>query len=134
MENKKYIGLYILSLLLLIVIIFIGIHMFINGAVNYNKIEYCKSVSIDKFCGIKIIDLSIPDDIKKDLNLITAVCDELKMALYIVGGFPRDIVFGFEINNDTDLDVTEKNGNSFELAFFVAAKYGLSQPIIYESI
>jgi tRNA nucleotidyltransferase (CCA-adding enzyme) len=74
----------------------------------------------------------IPEDIKKDLELITSVCDELKMSLYVVGGYPRDIISGFGINNDTDLDVTEKNGNAFELSFFVAAKYGLKEPVMYE--
>jgi len=75
----------------------------------------------------------IPENIKKDLDIITAVCNELKMGLYVVGGFPRDIVSGFGVDNDTDLDVTEKNGNAFDLAFFVAAKYGLAQPTVYES-
>jgi len=77
--------------------------------------------------------IEIPKNIKNDLDLIISVCDELKMTLYVVGGFPRDIVFDFGVDEETDLDVTEKNGNAFDLAFFVAAKYGLPDPIIYES-
>lgn len=77
--------------------------------------------------------VQIPEDVQKDLDLITKVCDELKMTLFVVGGFVRDIVAGIGIDNDTDLDVTEKNGNAFDLAFFVAAKYGLPQPVVYEN-
>jgi len=77
--------------------------------------------------------ISIPEDIKKELNIINEVAKDLKMKIYIVGGFPRDIVSGNGVNNDTDLDITEENGNAFDLAFFVSAKYDLPEPVIYES-
>jgi tRNA nucleotidyltransferase/poly(A) polymerase len=77
--------------------------------------------------------VNIPDTIQKDIDLINAVCNDLKMKLYVVGGFPRDIVAGVGITEETDLDVTEENGNAFDLAFFVSAKYGLPEPAIYEN-
>lgn len=75
----------------------------------------------------------IPPEIKQDLQLIDQVSSDLKMKLYVVGGFPRDIVAGFPIDEDTDLDVTEELGNGFDLSFFVAAKYGLAEPVVYDS-
>jgi len=77
--------------------------------------------------------INIPPQIKKDIDDINAVAKDLQMKLYVVGGFSRDLVSGHGITDDTDLDVTEANGNAFDLAFFVAAKYGLSDPVVYES-
>jgi poly(A) polymerase/tRNA nucleotidyltransferase (CCA-adding enzyme) len=77
--------------------------------------------------------MNIPEFVKKDLQMINAVSEDLKMNLYIAGGFPRDLIFGIEIDENTDLDVTEKNGNAFDLAFFVSAKYNLMEPRIYGS-
>ena len=77
--------------------------------------------------------IEIPPMIQEDLNQINSVAEDLKMKIYIVGGFPRDIIAGVEITEKTDLDLTEKNGNAFDLAFFVAAKFGLSEPVVYES-
>jgi len=70
--------------------------------------------------------------IQKNLDDISAVADDLQMKLYVVGGFPRDLVSGVGITDETDLDVTEANGNAFDLAFFVAAKYGLMEPVVYD--
>lgn len=75
----------------------------------------------------------IPETIKTYLERITAVADDLLMKAYIVGGMPRDILFGLGITDDTDIDITEVNGNAFDLAYFVAAKYDLQEPEIYES-
>jgi len=75
----------------------------------------------------------IPKEIQQDLEKINVVCKDLQMKLYVVGGLPRDMVAGYPVDDDTDLDVTEQNGNAFDLAFFVAAKYGLPEPQIYES-
>lgn len=77
--------------------------------------------------------INFPETIKEDLSAIVRVSDDLKMRTYVVGGFPRDIISGKGITDDTDLDVTEKNGNAFDLAFFVAAKFNLPEPEIYES-
>jgi len=77
--------------------------------------------------------IELPENIQSDINLINAVAEEMQMDLYVVGGLPRDLSFGIEITEDTDLDVTEANGNAFDLAFFVSAKYDLMDPIIYES-
>ena len=67
--------------------------------------------------------INIPENIKKDIDRINVVAKDLQMKLYVVGGFPRDLVSGEGITNETDLDVTEANGNAFDLAFFVSAKY-----------
>lgn len=75
----------------------------------------------------------MPPEIKRDMDKIIKVADDLKMTVYIVGGFPRDIISGEGITNDTDLDLTEENGNAFDLAFFVAAKYKLPEPTVYEA-
>ena len=77
--------------------------------------------------------IEIPKQLKQDLDQIMEVSKELQMKIYIVGGFPRDIVSGFGISDDTDLDLTEENGNGFDLAFFVSAKYDLMEPVIYPS-
>lgn len=77
--------------------------------------------------------ISIPENIQKELDDISNVAKDLKMKLYVVGGFSRDIVMGVGISEDTDLDVTEENGNAFDLAFFVSAKYDLAEPVIYPS-
>jgi hypothetical protein len=77
--------------------------------------------------------IELPIQVKQDIDAINAVSKELKMKLYVVGGFPRDIVMGIGINDNTDIDVTEANGNAFDLAFFVAAKYNLPDPIVYQS-
>ena len=63
--------------------------------------------------------IKLPPEITKDLNYIDAVADDLQMKLYVVGGFPRDLVMGTGITDETDLDVTEAHGNAFDLAFFV---------------
>ena len=76
--------------------------------------------------------INIPQEIQTDLRQIEVVANDLKMKAYVVGGFPRDIVMGIEITNESDLDLTEANGNAFDLAFFVAAKYNLPEPQIYE--
>ena len=75
----------------------------------------------------------IPNKVKEDLKAISDVAKDLKMKIYAVGGFPRDIVSGQGINDQTDLDITELYGNGFDLAFFVAAKYNLAEPIVYAS-
>ena len=77
--------------------------------------------------------IKLPPEITKDLNYIDAVADDLQMKLYVVGGFPRDLVMGTGITDETDLDVTEAHGNAFDLAFFVSAKYNLMEPTVYES-
>jgi tRNA nucleotidyltransferase/poly(A) polymerase len=77
--------------------------------------------------------IELPPEIKKDIDKIDTVAKDLQMKVYIVGGFPRDIVMGKGINEDTDLDITEAYGNAFDLAFFVSAKYNLMEPQIYES-
>jgi len=77
--------------------------------------------------------IKIPPQINNDLGQIINVSKDLKMKVYVVGGFPRDIVAGIGITDETDLDLTEKNGNAFDLAFFVAAKYNLKEPKIYEA-
>lgn len=77
--------------------------------------------------------IEIPEEIKKDLELIDAVANDLQMKTYIVGGMPRDIVSGKGITAETDLDLTEKYGNAFDLAFFVTAKYNLPSPVIYDN-
>jgi len=77
--------------------------------------------------------IDFPDIIREDLNNVNSVAKELQMKLYVVGGFPRDLVFGIGINEDTDLDLTEAYGNAFDLSFFVAAKYNLADPKIYNS-
>ena len=77
--------------------------------------------------------INIPELLEKDLNQVLEISNELQMKVYIVGGFPRDIVAGFGISDDTDLDLTEENGNGFDLAFFVSAKYDLMEPEIYKS-
>jgi len=74
-----------------------------------------------------------PESIKKDINAIVQVAVDLKMKAYVVGGFPRDLVSGKGVTTKTDLDITEENGNAFDLAFFVAARYKLQLPIVYES-
>jgi hypothetical protein len=76
--------------------------------------------------------INLPPYIQEDLGKIINVANDLKMKTYIVGGFPRDLVAGIGVTNETDLDITEKNGNAFDLAFFVAAKYDLKEPKIYE--
>lgn len=76
--------------------------------------------------------IEIPAQVKEDLEKINAVAEDLKMKLYVVGGFPRDIVSGKGIDDETDLDVTEGYGNGFDLAFFVSAKYNLQDPIVYD--
>ena len=77
--------------------------------------------------------IEIPDTIQKDLDDIDNVAKDLKMKLYVVGGFPRDIIAGTGITDETDLDVTEANGNAFDLAFFVSARYNLMEPEIYKA-
>lgn len=77
--------------------------------------------------------IEVPPQIQKDIDDINVVAKDLQMKLYVVGGFPRDLVSGTGITDDTDLDVTEANGNAFDLAYFVAAKYGLPDPVVYES-
>jgi len=77
--------------------------------------------------------INLPENIQKDLDLISSVADDLMMKPFIVGGLPRDLMFGYQIDDDTDLDITEKYGNAFDLAFFVSAKYNLMQPQIYPS-
>jgi len=77
--------------------------------------------------------INLPPEIKKDIDKIDAVAKDLQMKVYIVGGFPRDIVMGNGVNEDTDVDITEAYGNAFDLAFFVSAKYDLIEPVIYES-
>jgi tRNA nucleotidyltransferase/poly(A) polymerase len=77
--------------------------------------------------------IQIPPSIKQDIDAIDEVSRDLQMKIYIVGGFVRDSLFGMDVNDDTDLDITEANGNAFDLAFFVSAKYNLPEPIIYES-
>ena len=77
--------------------------------------------------------IDFPDIIREDLNNVNSVAKELQMKLYVVGGFPRDLVFGIGIDEDTDLDLTEAYGNAFDLSFFVSAKYNLADPKIYNS-
>ena len=81
----------------------------------------------------KALKIKIPEEIKQDLDLISVVADDLGMKLYVVGGFPRDIISGVGVSQKTDIDVTEAFGNGFDLAFFVAAKYGLKEPEIYDN-
>lgn len=81
----------------------------------------------------KAYKVTIPEEIQKDLNQIDKVSSDLQMKLYVVGGFARDIVSGKGLTEETDLDVTEALGNGFDLAFFVAAKYGLPEPQIYDN-
>lgn len=81
----------------------------------------------------KAYKVSIPEEIQKDLDLIDSVATDLQMKMYVVGGFARDIVSGKGLTEETDLDVTEALGNGFDLAFFVAAKYGLPEPQIYDN-
>jgi len=76
--------------------------------------------------------IELPKQLQDDIDAVSNVAKDMKMQLYIVGGFPRDIVNGKGITDDTDLDVTEENGNGFDLSFFVAAKYNLPSPIIYD--
>ncbi len=77
--------------------------------------------------------MNLPPEIQKDIDQINNVCEDLKMKMYIVGGLPRDLVFGYNVDEDTDLDITEGNGNAFDLAFFVSAKYNLPEPVVYEN-
>lgn len=77
--------------------------------------------------------IQLPESIQNDLNIIAEVSEDLNMQSYVVGGFPRDIIGGYGITEDTDIDLTEKNGNAFDLAFFVAAKLNLPQPEIYDA-
>lgn len=77
--------------------------------------------------------IQLPPNIKNDLSLISQVANQLRMKAYVVGGFPRDIISGKGVSEDTDLDITEENGNAFDLAFFVAARHNLPQPTVYES-
>jgi hypothetical protein len=41
--------------------------MVFKGAVNYNLISNCKNISEDKFCGLEIINLSIPEELKHEI-------------------------------------------------------------------
>lgn len=77
--------------------------------------------------------VKIPEHIQQDLDMINAVAEDLQMKLFVVGGFARDIVSGKGLTDETDLDVTEALGNGFDLAFFVAAKYDLPEPQIYDN-
>ena len=51
-------------LFVFIIAVFV-IYMVFKGAVNYNRIEECKSVSDKQFCGIKEIKLALPDALKR---------------------------------------------------------------------
>jgi len=59
---SKYIGIYALSIVLIIFI-----YMVLKGAVNYNKIEYCNYADENTFCGIKEINLSVPNKLKQKI-------------------------------------------------------------------
>jgi|ERR1035437_1696335 tRNA nucleotidyltransferase/poly(A) polymerase len=77
--------------------------------------------------------IKLPPEIQNDLDQITEVARELAMKVYVVGGLPRDLVSGKGVTPDTDLDITEAEGNAFDLAFFVSAKYDLPEPKVYEA-
>jgi hypothetical protein len=63
-NNKYHIVLFILILITLLVII---LHKLIIGAVNRNYIFNCKDKPIDEFCGIQKINLSAPDELKREI-------------------------------------------------------------------
>jgi hypothetical protein len=42
--------------------------MIYRGAINYNRIQHCKIVPDDKFCGIKQIDLDTPEHLKDKIK------------------------------------------------------------------
>jgi len=77
--------------------------------------------------------IDFPEQIHKDIEQVNQVAHDLQMKLYVVGGFPRDIVSGKGITDETDLDVTEGFGNAFDLAYFVSAKYNLADPVVYDA-
>lgn len=61
--NKKiYIILSIFAVGLLLFM-----YMVFKGAINYNLISNCKDIPVEKFCGLKIIDLAVPDDLKREI-------------------------------------------------------------------
>jgi hypothetical protein len=41
--------------------------MIFSGALNYRRISECKNVPLDKFCGLQIIDLSVPHDVRREI-------------------------------------------------------------------
>ncbi len=77
--------------------------------------------------------IQLPPSILEDLKLVSQVSKELGMKFYVVGGLPRDIISGKGVDDNTDLDITEENGNAFDLAFFVASKFKLPEPTVYEN-
>ena len=55
----------VLSIVICIVVL---VFYFISrGAVNYERITECKDVPIDAFCGLKIINLLVPDSLKNKI-------------------------------------------------------------------
>jgi hypothetical protein len=68
-KNSIYNGLYIfLTICIVLIILWVCFTFKLwNGAFNYDYIAECKQQINEKFCGLEIIDLSIPLDLK---NLI----------------------------------------------------------------
>lgn len=68
MAKSKKTGLW-WTLLLAPFLIIIGLFLYVasKGAINYNKLEGCKNIPDKIFCGIKRIDLSIPNLLKDQI-------------------------------------------------------------------
>ena len=58
---------YKILLYIVIFISIIGLYMIFSGALNYKRISECKNIPVDKFCGLQIIDLSVPADVNREI-------------------------------------------------------------------
>jgi len=66
-KNKKIFTVWNTFLFFLVIGVVIGIYMVFNGALNYKRMAKCKDVPEDKFCGLKVIDLSIDNSVNKEI-------------------------------------------------------------------
>jgi hypothetical protein len=70
MALKKKLGKSIFNILLLCTLFFIvlvTLYIALRGAFNYQKLEDCKEIPEKEFCGIKVINLSVPYTLNREI-------------------------------------------------------------------
>jgi len=66
-KKSKKSFLYNIIFIIILLIVAIGVYMVYTGAFNYNRISECKKIPEEKFCGLQIIDLALPENLNNDI-------------------------------------------------------------------
>jgi len=76
----------------------IGIYMIFSGAFNYQRMSECKEVPIEEFCGLQVIDLSVPDSLNGEI-----------MRQVETGAGKRVVIPGWKAGRTISTDHVKKN-------------------------